>query len=270
MYETLVALATLESAFRCAQGAPVAGGAEVHHELTEAHARMASLSSYLPSAMTTSGFGTGFTQSLLLILACELGDRTFFVAAILAMKNSRFTVWTGAIAALGAMTVLSALLGKAFPMLLDKKITSALAAFLFAFFGLQLLRDWWRMRADGTDEENDELVEVENELADKKSSPVRPSYGVLALLSPIFVKSFTMTALAEWGDRSQIATIALAASKDVYGVIIGGIIGHAICTSLAVIGGRLLATRISERMVALIGGVLFISFALITASGKLD
>ena len=250
-------------------GAPVIGDA-AHHEITEANERMNSLSNYLPSAMTNSGFGTGFTQSLLLILACELGDRTFFVAAILAMKNSRFTVWAGAISALGAMTVLSALLGKAFPMLLDKKITSALAAFLFLFFGIQLLRDWWRMRNDSTDEENDELVEVENEIADKKSSPVRTGYGVLALLSPIFVKSFSMTALAEWGDRSQIATIALAASKDVYGVIIGGIIGHAICTSLAVIGGRLLATRISERMVTLIGGVLFISFAIITASGKLD
>ena len=79
-----------------------------------------------------------------------------------------------------------------------------------------------------------------------------------------------MTGLAEWGDRSQIATIALAASKDVYGVIIGGVLGHAICTSLAVIGGRILATRISERAVALIGGVLFITFAVVTASGKLD
>ena len=33
-----------------------------------------------------------------------------------------------------------------------------------------------------------------------------------------------MTFLAEWGDRSQIATIALAAAKDPYGVVAGGVV----------------------------------------------
>lgn len=57
----------------------------------------------------------------------------------------------------------------------------------------------------------------------------------------VFTQAFTLTFLAEWGDRSQIATIALAASKNVFGVFFGGLIGHAFCTGLAVIGGRLLA-----------------------------
>lgn len=73
---------------------------------------------------------------------------------------------------------------------------------------------------------------------------------------------FTITFLAEWGDRSQIATIALAAAKDAVGVCIGGIVGHAVCTAVAVIGGRLLAARISERTVAYVGGSLFLVFAL--------
>jgi putative Ca2+/H+ antiporter (TMEM165/GDT1 family) len=34
------------------------------------------------------------------------------------------------------------------------------------------------------------------------------------------------------------------------------------CTGLAVLGGRLLAARISERVVAFAGGVLFLIFAL--------
>jgi len=42
----------------------------------------------------------------------------------------------------------------------------------------------------------------------------------------VLTQAFTLTFLAEWGDRSQIATIALAASKNPYGVVIGGLIGH--------------------------------------------
>lgn len=50
----------------------------------------------------------------------------------------------------------------------------------------------------------------------------------------IFTQAFTLTFLAEWGDRSQIATIALAASKDPFGVVVGGLIGHAFCTGIHV------------------------------------
>lgn len=56
-----------------------------------------------------------------------------------------------------------------------------------------------------------------------------------------------MTFLAEWGDRSQLTTIILSARENVPGVILGGILGHAICTGIAVIGGRILAKRISVK-----------------------
>lgn len=229
---------------------------------------MPTLMSLLPPSLRASiaddaGFASGFLQSFLLILACELGDRTFFVAAILAMKASRLVVWAGALTALAAMTVLSAVIGKAFPLLLDRRHTSIAAAALFLYFGLQLLRDWWRMR-NQPHTENGELAEVEEELAAPEKKPKRLP---IVAVSPAFVKALTMTALAEWGDRSQIATIALAASKDLYGVILGGVVGHAICTGVAVVGGRLLASRISERAVALMGGVLFVTFAMVTAGG---
>lgn len=78
----------------------------------------------------------------------------------------------------------------------------------------------------------------------------------------VYIQALTLTFVAEWGDRSQIATIALASSKNIMGVIIGGLIGHAFCTGLAVVGGRMLASRISEKTVALVGGILFILFAI--------
>ena len=53
------------------------------------------------------GFIHAFLASLSVIIVSELGDKTFFIAAILAMRNPRVTVFTGAMLALGLMTVLS-------------------------------------------------------------------------------------------------------------------------------------------------------------------
>nr|CAD7203954.1 unnamed protein product [Timema douglasi] len=73
------------------------------------------------------------------------------------------------------------------------------------------------------------------------------SSSVVGMISRIFLQSFTLTFLAEWGDRSQLATIILAAREDVVGVAVGGVLGHSLCTGLAVLGGRMIAQRISVR-----------------------
>jgi putative Ca2+/H+ antiporter (TMEM165/GDT1 family) len=77
----------------------------------------------------------------------------------------------------------------------------------------------------------------------------------------IFLNAFSLTFLAEWGDRSQIATIGLAASQDVIGVTVGSILGHAACTAAAVLGGRHLATHIDERTVGVGGWLGWLSWS---------
>lgn len=67
------------------------------------------------------------------------------------------------------------------------------------------------------------------------------------VMSKVLMQAFTMTFLAEWGDRSQLTTIILSAREHIPGVIIGGVLGHSMCTGLAVIGGRMVAQRISVR-----------------------
>ncbi|KAN0062672.1 GCR1-dependent translation factor 1 [Thecaphora frezii] len=79
-------------------------------------------------------------------------------------------------------------------------------------------------------------------------------------VSPVFAQAFVLTFLGEWGDRSQIATIALAAAHNVTIVCLGTVLGHACCTSLAVLGGSWLASRISVRHVTLGGSILFLVF----------
>lgn len=50
--------------------------------------------------------------------------------------------------------------------------------------------------------------------------------------------------------------------KNPFGVTLGAIAGHTMCTSVAVVGGRLLALKISQRTVATVGGCLFLCFAM--------
>ena len=76
-----------------------------------------------------------FLQSFGAILVSEIGDKTFFIAALLAMKSSPHVVFAGAIGALAFMTVLSVVLGYAAPLLLPREITHYAAVALFFFFG---------------------------------------------------------------------------------------------------------------------------------------
>ena len=241
-----------------------------------------------------------------MILFSEIGDKTFLIAALMAMKHPRFVVFSAAFTALIAMTILSAVLGHAVPTLIPKRYTNLLAAGLFLVFGAKMLREGYHIPSNqGVSEE---MKEVEMELEEKEElarkmgrrrssispyvleagrvnprktrsntrlpappdsppsspegsrspSPSRNSSLSSAvaginnlfslLLSPAWVQTFIMTFLGEWGDRSQIATIAMAAGQDYWWVTGGAVSGHAFCTAIAVIGGRAIAGRVSLRI----------------------
>lgn len=251
-----------------------------------------------------------------MILVSEVGDKTFLVACLMAMKHDRIVVFTAAFGALITMTVLSAVLGHTLPALVPKRLTNILASALFFVFGARLLREGLAMSPDEgvaaeMQEVEQELMEKESELrhssARRKSSlsahamemglgnghsnrgrrsrsksrfptpPRSPSAspgrspsrlgggrgslrrslaGIFAglenlcslLLSPAWVQTFVMTFLGEWGDRSQIATIAMAAGQDYWWVTLGALAGHAVCTGGAVLGGRAIAGRVSMKV----------------------
>ncbi len=135
------------------------------------------------------------------------------------------------------------------------------------------------------------------------------------LLSPVFVQTFLLTFVAEWGDRwvelsfaavslmleltgvfietycrnrSQISTVVLAAARNPFWVTIGAILGHALCTGGAVLGGKMIASRISVKngrfsnvfrsitgcspilAVTFAGAVLFIIFGMWTIGERLQ
>jgi Ca2+/H+ antiporter, TMEM165/GDT1 family len=199
---------------------------------------------------------TAFTAGLLLITISELGDKTFFIAVILSMHHSRRLVFAGVVAALAAMTILSVMFGQV-ASFLPKQIIHYGEIALFIAFGLKLIYDANKMPKSP----NEEIVEEAQEAVEKADLDNSQQKSIWAIL----LKSFVLTFIAEWGDRTQIATIALAASNNPIGVTIGAILGHSICAAIAVVGGKLIAGRISERQITFIGGFLFIIFGIVAA-----
>ncbi|KAM3961374.1 putative divalent cation/proton antiporter TMEM165 isoform 1-T2 [Aphomia sociella] len=224
----------------------------------------------LKRAAIQGSFWQGFLASLSVVIVSELGDKTFFIAAIMAMKHPRVIVFAGAISALVFMTILSAAFGW-IATVIPRVYTYYASAALFAIFGLKMLRDGWKMNPN---EGQEELEEVQTEL--KRREDQEEKEETLDMLEQgqqenrrrkrnavlkVLLQAASLTFLAEWGDRSQLATVVLATREDAVGVVVGGSLGHALCTGLAVIGGRMVAQKISVRTVTIIGGLVFLFFA---------
>lgn len=224
----------------------------------------------------TFGFFHAFFASFSVIVVSEIGDKTFFIAAIMAMKHPRLTIYAGAMFALGLMTLLSALLGNIITQFIPKVYTFYASSVLFAIFGLKMLHEGYQMEAGDATEECEEanaaLKESEDkgdDSAEEKSAEAIPTLSTRRFvqlfrkyLSAIFLQAFILTFLAEWGDRSQISTIILGARENIFGTVVGGTLGHGLCTGVAVLSGRMIASKISVRTVTLVGAVVFIFFAL--------
>ena len=197
-------------------------------------------------------------RSFAMIIVSEIGDKTFLIAAILAMRHPRLVVFAGAFGSLVVMSILSAELGHILPTLIPRKWTQTCAAVLFLVFGVKMLQEAREMKG-GNEKIQEEMKEAEEDIegdaaahdgldlptdaipleaveaghgaghARRRSNGGRPasprsatqtmkSYAEAArnffsyLLGPVFVQSFVLTFLGEWGDRSQISTIALAAA----------------------------------------------------------
>ncbi|GER51344.1 GDT1-like protein 3 [Striga asiatica] len=199
--------------------------------------------------------------SLLITSTYPIGDETFIIAALMAMRHPKSIVLSGALSALFVMTILSTGLGRIVPNLISRKHTNSAAT--AGATGMILLKnkDAGGSLYLGDKIDPDYAFQVEEKLeSGQGKTTLRRFFS--RFFTPIYLESFILTFLAEWGDRSQIATIALATHKNAVGVAVGATIGHTICTSLAVIGGSMLASKISQRTVATIGGLLFLGFSL--------
>jgi len=198
-----------------------------------------------------------FGSSLTAITLAELGDKTFFMALILAVRHRARWVFIGSFAALTAVTLISLALGYGLRELLPQSLVPWLAALLFLSFGIKLLIDAQGMAANAATEEKEEAEQAINTAESSKA--FNTAWAVIW-------EAFVLVFIAELGDRTQFATIFMAtAPSQVFsfgGLLAGTLLGHALVTWLAVGAGKWIGQWVNERLLYRLSGGLFLVFGL--------
>ncbi|KAL4498543.1 hypothetical protein ABPG72_019661 [Tetrahymena utriculariae] len=234
-----------------------------------------------------------FIGSFISTSVSEIGDKTFIMTAILSSKYNRFWVFIGSVGSMLIMTLISCLLGSLteyfLPLIYVKLISSA----LFLIFGLKMLYEVYTDTVDDEDDEAEEEIEElekilsqivkkpktetdqiddskQNSKENEKKKKKKEIKGIAAPGYIIAMQTFVSTFFGEWGDKSQISTIAISASYDFIFVFLGTVVGQIFCILLALIGGQVLAKQFSEKTMALLGGILFVIFSFITVYTTLN
>lgn len=206
-----------------------------------------------------------FGSSLTAITLAELGDKTFFMALILAVRHRARWVFIGSFAALTAVTLISLALGYGLRELLPQSLVPWLAAVLFLSFSIKLLIDAQGMAANAATEEKEEAEQAINTAESSKA--FNTAWAVIW-------EAFVLVFIAELGDRTQFTTIFMAtAPAQVFsfgGLLAGTLLGHALVTWLAVGAGKWIGQWVNERLLYRLSGGLFLVFGLAALSQALS
>ncbi|ROR32205.1 TMEM165/GDT1 family protein [Inmirania thermothiophila] len=154
-------------------------------------------------------------SSFALIFAAEMGDKTQLMAMALAHRYPVRPVLAGVFAAFAVLNALAVLAGAALDRLLPERAVLTAAGLLFLVFAW---RTWREAGGDGAE---------------------RPA-GTAARSA--FLASFGLILLAELGDKTQLAMVALAAGGgDPAAVFTGGTLALWAVSGLGIaVGGTLL------------------------------
>ncbi len=174
-----------------------------------------------------------FLASAGLVVLAEMGDKTQLLAMALACRFRWTTVLLGVFAATLANHFLAVLGGTYLTKVIPINYVQVAASASFIFFG------FWTLRGD--------TLEGEDQ---------RFHYSPFWTVAAAFF-------LAEMGDKTQLATVALAAEyKSILSVWLGTTTGMLIADGAGIGVGIVLGKKIPERMIKWVAALIFIFFGL--------
>jgi len=191
---------------------------------------------------------SALVDAFFVTIATEFGDKTFFLATVLAQRHNAILVFCGAAFALGLMTLCSAAFGLLLPQFFSPLLTDTICAVIYLTFGIIMM-----FEAVGGDSSGDEYKSAK-ELAESKS--------MMKSRLQVFCQTFGLIFAAEMGDRSQVSTVSMASRGDFFSTAIGAVSAHLLCTSIAVFFGSFVVKKFSERFLLVCNASLLLFFAL--------
>jgi putative Ca2+/H+ antiporter (TMEM165/GDT1 family) len=176
------------------------------------------------------------------VFVAELGDKSQLLALTLATRYRALPVLAGLALAAASLMALAVVAGAAVSAALPTEALSVVGGLAFLVFAVLTLRDSSSLASSD--------VEAEAEAAGLGRRP-----GVLAVAGAF--------ALAELGDKTMLAALALAATNGVIGTWVGATAGMVAASSLAVLVGSQLGARLPERAVRIGAAAMFAVFGLL-------
>lgn len=176
--------------------------------------------------------------SFALIAAAEIGDKSQLVCMTLASRHRATPVMLGAVAAFALLNTLAVVFGVAIASWLPEYVVGATVAVLFAVFGIHALRT----------EDGDEDEELEE----------KSGHG-------IFFTTFLLLTMAEFGDKTQLAVVALSSTHAPVAVWLGATAALATTSALGILAGRTLLQKIPLTLLHRISGAFFLVLAVFAA-----
>lgn len=167
------------------------------------------------------------------VFVAELGDKSQLVALTLATKFRPLPVLAGIAVAIAVLQALAVGVGAAMSEALPDRLITVVAGLGF------LAMAAWTLRPEDDEPEDDALGRG------------RRSAAVTAA-SAFF--------LSEFGDKTQLATLALASTNGVVGTWIGASTGELAADAIAVAVGVLVGARLPDRPLRYLSAALFAVF----------
>jgi putative Ca2+/H+ antiporter (TMEM165/GDT1 family) len=175
---------------------------------------------------------TIFFISFGLIFTAELGDKTQLMVFTLALRYGGRPVLAGAFLAFALLSGSAAIVGKGLGELLSPVLITHISAWVFILFGLYMLF------RKGDDEEGEQ---------------VKPS------AQAGLITAFSLIAISEMGDKTQIATLLLSVKyQSFFSVFLGSLAALSLATLIGILVAGRLHKFIPGKYITPVSGVLFI------------
>jgi Ca2+/H+ antiporter, TMEM165/GDT1 family len=187
-----------------------------------------------------TGLLVAFGAAFGVVFVAELGDKSQLLALTFSTRYRALATLIGVTIAAAVMLGAAVLIGTVLRVSLPTRAISVVAGVLFIGFGI------WTLR--GEEEESEEELEAEASRTVSRSAVVTIAVSFL---------------IAEFGDKTMLATATLATKNDPLGTWLGATAGMVAADAIAIAVGKQLGERLPERAIRIGAGVVFIGIGLL-------